>query len=274
MISHLEKTKRMKKFLYIILTLLISLQVSAKVPDKPNPPKLVNDFANEFSKQEKHALETKLVSFSRATSTQIVLVTVKTLDGEAPWAYAQQLGESWGVGQKGFDNGIVILIKSKTASSKGEVFIATGYGLEAVIPDATAKLIVDNEMIPEFKKGNMYDGVIAAVNTLQSLSLKEFSADEYRKDIRKEERIGGGVFTLILIVFIISSLFSGARRRGNASVGRSGLSTWILLSMLGSGRSHSGSFGNFSSGGGSFGGGGFGGFGGGSFGGGGAGGSW
>lgn len=269
MISHLEKTKRMKKIFYIIPALFFTYAVNAGIPEKPKKEKLVNDYAEVFSPQEQTALTAKLNSFANATSTQIVLVTRKSLDGDAPWAYAQHIGEEWGVGQKGFDNGIVILIKPKTASSKGEVFIATGYGLEAVIPDATAMLIVNNEMIPEFKRGNMYGGVVAAINTLQGLSLKEFTAQEYKGNARKEERIGGGVFTIILIFFIISSLFNGARRRGNASVGRSSLPTWILLSMLGSGRSHSGSFGNFSSGGGSFGG-----FGGGSFGGGGAGGSW
>lgn len=265
----------MRKIIYIILAVLFTVGVEGKVPKRPVPARLVNDFANKFNPQEKNALENKLVHFANSTTTQIVLVTVNSLDGEAPWKYAQEVGESWGVGQDEFDNGIVILIKPKTPTSKGEAFIATGYGLEAVIPDATAKLVVNNEMIPYFKREDMYGGVVAGLNVLQELSLKEYSASEYKNQARKEERVGGIVSVIIFFMFFLLPVFVGARRRGRSSVGRSSLPAWILLSMLGSGRSHSGSFGNFSSGGGSFGGGSsFGGFGGGSFGGGGAGGSW
>lgn len=265
----------MNKILYTTLAILFSVQLFAEVPKRPVPPKLVNDFAGEYTQQERNALENKLIDFANATTTQIVLVTVKSLDGEAPWMYAQQIGEEWGVGQKGSDNGIVILIKPKTPTSKGEAFIATGYGLEAVIPDATAKLIVNNEMIPHFKRNDMYGGVVAALDVLTKLSLQEYSASDYKKKARREERIGGSISTIVFILIFVISIFGNARRRGRSSIGRSSLPAWLLLSMLGSGGRHSGSFGNFSSGGGSFGGGGgFGGFGGGSFGGGGAGGSW
>jgi len=275
-----EKNKKMKKLfctISFILFALIATNLQSAIPDKPFPPRLVNDYATVFTRQQIIDLETKLIELSNSTKTQITIVTVNTLDGETPATYAFQVGEKWGVGDAKFDNGIVILYKPKMPDSKGEVFIATGYGLEGVVPDAIAKRIVEVEMIPEFKKGNYYGGIDAAVNTLISLSKKEFTAKDYeKKHGKKSSLITMLVLLFIGFIFIISS-FQGTRKINKSAIGRSNLPFWVLLGMLGSSNRSSGSFGNFSSGGGSFGGGGsggFGGFGGGSFGGGGAGGSW
>lgn len=261
---------------YIFFSLLIVLSqtgFSIVIPEKPNPPKLVNDFAGMLTNEEASALENKLVEFDNQSSTQIVVVTVKTLNGEDKAMVATEIGQQWKVGQKGFDNGIVLLVKEKTAESKGDVFIATGYGLEGVIPDATTKLIVENEIIPQFRQGNYYRGIDNAVNTLMKLSLKEFSAKEYEKKAGKKAPFGA-IFIVLVFIFIIFNGLSNAKNVRQRSMGRD-IPFWVLMGMLGSGSKRSGSFGNFSSGSGGFSsGGGFGGFGGGGFGGGGAGGSW
>ena len=169
----------------------------------------------------------------------------------------------WGVGQKKFDNGIVILFKDKTADSKGEVFIAPGYGLEGAVPDATAKKIVEYEMIPEFKQGNIFTGIDKAVNTLISLTKGEYSADEYSNRYSSKKSSGNSRFITIAIIFIVIMVIRRIfRGRGGGGSGFGGGTFY-------SGGSSSGGFSSFSSGSG-----GFGGFGGGSFGGGGAGGSW
>ncbi|MGD2035232.1 MAG: TPM domain-containing protein, partial [Bacteroidales bacterium] len=179
----------------------------------------------------------------------------------------------WGVGQKKFDNGIVFLVKEKTADSKGEVYIAIGYGLEGVIPDAIANRIIDNEVLPAFRQGNYFEGIDNALTIMMQLSLGEFTAKEYAERSSGESPVGV-FFGLAIAFFVITGIFGRAGRIRKNSIGRS-LPFWLLLSMLGSGSRHSGSWRNFSSGSGSFGGGGgFGGFGGGGFGGGGAGGSW
>ncbi len=277
MIFRSGKTKIMKKLYNIFLLLLISSTslLAINIPEKPYPPKLVNDFAGMFSQDEVNALENKLEDFSNRTSTQIVLVTLKDLQGEDKAMVATEIGQKWGVGSANFDNGIVLLIKPKTSDSKGEVFIATGYGLEGVIPDAIAKRIVENEIIPSFKQGDFYGGITKAVNTMMQLSLGEYSAKEYEERTASNEVPPGAIFGLIIIFFFFFGLIGRASRLGRRSIGRN-LPFWILLSMLlGSGSRGRGSWGNFSSGSGSFGGGsGFGGFGGGGFGGGGAGGSW
>lgn len=267
----------MLKRILFILALVVSLHSFAQdIPARPNPPQLVNDMANVLSTGEEEQLEMELEQFSRQTSNQIAIVTVSDLGGYPASEYAFRLGQEWGIGQKDKDNGIVVLFKPKTSDSKGQVFVAVGYGLEGVIPDAVANRdIVDNEMIPRFKQGDVYGGLAGGTQVIMSLAKGEFSAAEYHE---KASRGGGGfpfIIFIFIIFFVIIPIFRGKRRYYNSGVRGSSLPLWLLMGgMMGSGRSHGGSFGNFSSGGGSFGGGGFGGFGGGGFGGGGAGGSW
>ena len=241
------------------------------IPERPNPPRLVNDFANVLSSAEENQLEQKVLELFKATSTQIAVVTVKDLEGAAISSYAFELGEKWGVGNEKFNNGVVVLLKPKTSSSKGEVFIATGYGLEGAVPDIIADRIVEQEMIPWFKKGSYYGGINAGVDVLIGLAKGEYSAQQYaKKPLSKNKKRGWGLLPLI-IVFIIFRLFS----RRSVGLGHA-LPWWFLFSSMGS-SSHRGTFNDFSNSSGKFGGGdfgGFGGFGGGGFGGGGAGGSW
>jgi len=244
-------------------------------PDKPVPPRLVNDFAGMLSSNEVNALESKLVTFDDSTSTQIAIVTVTSLHGYDKADYAQRLGEKWGIGQKGKNNGILILVKPKSESENGEVYIAQGYGLEGAIPDLPASEIVNNEILPAFRAGDYYKGLDKATSTLMSLAKGEFSADEFRKKAKHDyTAITPFIIILIFIIIMISVRRGGGSNQQHIS--NKGLPFWMLLSMMNSRNSHNGSWGGFSGGGGGFGGGGggFGGFGGGSFGGGGAGGSW
>jgi len=260
----------MKKLvtIFAFLFILTSL-VHAQIPDKPVPARLVNDFAGILSSSEKQQLENTLVQFDRETSTQIAVVIVSDLDGYDPADYAVRLSEKWGVGQKGKDNGIIILLKPKHGNSKGQVFVATGYGLEGVLPDAVVnRTVVDQEMIPYFMENNYYKGLSAGIKVIMDITRGEYTADEYQQSYAKQkDGVIPGIFFFILLFIIISAI--RGRRNRFYSPGKS-LPFWIALGMM-SGRSshHGGSFGNFSSGRG-----GFGGFGGGSFGGGGAGGSW
>jgi uncharacterized protein len=264
----------MKQILIILFLFVFTFSVFAQdIPERPNPPRLVNDLANVLSDQEKQQLESELVQFNDQTSTQICLVTLPSLNGMEISDLSFKIGEKWGVGQKGKNNGIVIVFKPKTGNEKGAIFIAVGYGLEGVIPDGVANgKIIDKEMIPRFSKGDIYGGFSAGTKVLKSLALGEYTADAYQKKSggKKSEKGGGGFILVILIIIVLVSLFKGGKG-GHYNSGGS-LPFWLALGLLGSGRG-GGSFGGFS-GGGDGGGGGFGGFGGGSFGGGGAGGSW
>jgi len=270
------------KFLQVVFAVFVLIAVfsdrvaAQEFPEKPVPPRLVNDLAGMLTQGEVDALEQKLVAYDDSTSTQIAVVTISDLQGYAVADYAQRLAEKWGIGQKGLDNGVLILVKPRTSeTSRGEVSIAQGYGLEGVIPDIICGQIIDYEILPEFRNGNYYGGLDKATSTLMSLASGEFPADQYGRD--KGSDLTGLtplIFIIILIIIVLFIRSSGGSNHKN--IGSKGLPLWMLLTMMNSGSNrHSGSWGGFSGRGGSGGGGGgFGGFGGGSFGGGGASGSW
>lgn len=261
----------MKNLLLILFLSVFTLSVFAQdIPERPNPPRLVNDLAEVLTDQEEQQLESELVQFDQSTSTQITIVTVPSLNGYEKSDFTFQLGEKWGVGRKDKNNGIVIVFKPKTGNERGEVFVAIGYGLEGIIPDAIAnRTVVNNEMIPRFKQDDIFGGLYSGTKVLMSLAAQEFTAQDYEQKAGEKKSEGGALFIVILVVIILVSLFKGGR--GRQYNGGSSIPFWIAMSLLGSSNRGGGSFGGFSGGGG---GGGFGGFGGGSFGGGGAGGSW
>jgi len=234
------------------------------IPEAPNPPRLVNDFANILSPDELQSLESKLVAFNDSTSVQIAVVIVPTLGGYEKADFAQQLGQKWGVGGNKFDNGIVILVKPKTSSESGEAFIATGYGVEGLVPDATASDVYNNEMVPHFKQNDYYGGINAATDVLIALVKGEFKADNYGK----KKKGSSAIFVLIIIIVIIFLL--SRNNNNHHTINRSGGAGMLFFPWMMGGGGSGGGGGGY--GGGSSGG--FGGFGGGSFGGGGAGGSW
>lgn len=256
-----------QRFCLLLAILLIGVTGFAqKIPARPVPPRLVNDFADILSDREEYALETKLVSYNDTTSTQICVVTVTSLEGTTSDDFAYQIGEKWGVGTKD-NNGVVILVKPKTADELGDVSIQVGYGMEPYITDAANYVIRTKEMIPAFKEGDYYTGIDNAVDAIIGLASGAFTADEYTGS---DDGAFAGLIVFLLIVFCIVILTSRKGKGGNNGKGDKG-SFWrgLLWGILLSGGSNRG--GGWGSSGGSWGGssGGFGGFGGGHFGGGG-----
>ena len=275
------KFRLVSRLYHLVFLLFMAGSLFAQVPARPQPQRLVNDLQGLFSSRQIQVLERALVDFADSTSNQIVVVTVPELYGYDKAELAYEIGEQWGVGQKEFDNGLVILIKPKTASASGEVFIATGYGLEGAVTDAFAKMVIEREMIPYFRQNDYFGGTVAALKVLMPVISGEISTDKYAAS-QEEGLLPSLVFMMCigLVIFILAVSSKDNNQNmggGNNRGGRTFTATdaFILGSILGnsSGRRSGGSFGGGSFGGG-FGGGGFGGFGGGSFGGGGAGGSW
>ncbi|MBO7073323.1 MAG: TPM domain-containing protein [Bacteroidales bacterium] len=252
-----------KRFCLVLAIILIGVTGFAqKIPARPVPPRLVNDFANILSDKEEYALETKLVNYNDTTSTQICVVTVTSLDGTTSDDFAQKLGEKWGVGTKD-NNGVVILVKPKTADELGDVSIQVGYGMEPYITDAVNYVIRTKEMIPAFKEGDYYTGIDNAVDAIIGLASGAFTAEEYAD--KDGDALGILVIFLAIIVVIVLISSSGKGKGGRRS---SGFWNGFFLGSMFSGGGGS----SWGSGGGSWGGGhggSFGGFGGGHFGGGG-----
>lgn len=259
------------RLLFPTILFLLSVRLAAQeIPEPMVPYRLVNDFAGIFSYAANQALEQKLLAYHDSTSTQIYVVTVNDLGGYAPSDYAFRLGEKWQVGQKSKNNGAVILIKPKRGNSRGQAFIATGYGLEARINDAYAGRIVRNVMIPYFMEEDYFGGVNAAVDEMIARLSGEFTADE-------KEQEGIPLLAIIILVvgiLLLLAFLSGGGDQHIDSEGHHKGGNPVFFPPFIGGSRHNGGLGGF---GGGFGGGGFGGFGGGgggSFGGGGAGGSW
>ncbi|HPF93336.1 MAG TPA: TPM domain-containing protein [Tenuifilaceae bacterium] len=256
---------KIKTTILLIFFGLSTIALAQELPSPIQPPRLVNDFAQILTEREQSMLEAKLRAYHDTTSTQIYIITVPDLQGYDVADYAIRIGEKWGVGQQSKNNGAVILVKPRIGNERGEGFIATGYGLEDVIPDAIAKRIMEREMIPAFQQDDYYAGFDRATTVMISLASGKFTADGYMGE--------GGFFAVLPFIIFLTLLFVvlfNVNKTKGRSIGKN-IPFWIALGMM-SGGGRSGGFGGFSSGGGSFGG--FSGGGGGSFGGGGARGSW
>jgi uncharacterized protein len=259
-------------FVYTTLLLLLGSGVFAQglekyIPAKPSPARLVNDFLGLLSPDQQSALEKKLVAYDDSTSTQITVVTVGDIGGNELSEFAVELGRKWGVGGKANNNGVVLAVLIDEKRNKRNVFIATGYGLEGAIPDYTAKSIIENDILPNFRTKDIYRGLDEGVGSIMKAAAGKYKAPEgYSK--RKKKSVPGWVAVLIIIIIFV--VISGSSRGGGGMIGGRGgrrihrTPPIFWFPSGGGGRS--------SWGGGS--GGGFGGFGGGGFGGGGAGGSW
>ena len=261
----------MKLFWKINIQLIVLLALSQSlfaqdIPSPMSPPRLVNDFASVFTESEKQALESKLLIYNDTTSTQIYVVTVSDLEGYAVSDYAFKIGEKWNIGQKGKDNGAVILIKPKVGNSRGRAYISVGYGLEARINDAYAGRIIRDRMIPYFNTNDYFSGVNAAIDSM----IKRLEG-EFDPEMEKEEAMPLTAIILFVIFFIFFIIAISKKGDDDQNIGSDGRSSSrrgpvFFPPIIGGGRR-----GGFGSGGGF---GGFGGGGGGRFGGGGAGGSW
>lgn len=169
--------------IFFILVLLIAVPLTAQAQAESNIPSYrgyVNDFASVIDSADERAIGTVAQELDSKTTAQIAVVTLPTTKPVSIEQYAVQLFKEWGIGKKGKDNGILILM----AVDDKTVRIETGYGLEGAIPDAVASQIINRIMIPQFKQGNYSKGLLLAVVSVAQLIAKEYnitlsSAKEY-----------------------------------------------------------------------------------------------
>lgn len=255
----------MKRFLLVFLALLATGTAFAGwPPEKSN--RLVNDYSGMLTQAQAQALERRLVDFNDSTSNQVVVVVTPTIYGDDEDAAAQQLGQAWGVGQEEFDNGVVILIKSKTPDENwGAVAIATGYGAEGALPDVFCKRIINDHMIGPLGEGDYDRAIVAALDIILPVLAGEYSYAQYHKEKRRAALWALGAFLLFMVVVVGLCVWHYKRHpeqwKNNGGSGGIGSGGAFFGGPMGG--SWGGRGGGFSSGG-------FGGFGGGSFGGGGA----
>lgn len=248
----------MRIILFILVLLSAMLTSQAQIPPRPKPDRLVNDFSKEMpeflSDDEEAQLEQTLQNFSIETSNQICVVIVDDLNGMDDAMFATEILNTWGVGQKDKNNGVVILVKPTGGEGQRKLFISVGYGLEGAITDLQTKHIREDEIVPYFKQKQYYQGLMAGCEALMKAAKGEYNVKT--KSRNKSEWIENHPILFLIIVFIIILIIIKNGGRGGRG-----------FTYYGGGSS----FGGFSGG---SSGGGFGGFGGGRGGGGGSGGSW
>lgn len=208
----------------------------------------INDLANLLSSGEEAQLEKLLEEAENKTTSQFALLTLQSLQGESLEDYSIRVAEKWKIGQKGLDNGVIVII----AMAERKIRIEVGYGLEPILTDAKCGYIIRNHIVTSFKKGEYFKGISQALNAITGIVNKEFdiSPEElarYKKAQKKGKgsMIPFGLFMLMVIIFM--NIFRGGRGSGRGS-----------SIFWGGGSGSSGGFGGggFSGGGGSFGGGG------------------
>ncbi|WP_429049876.1 TPM domain-containing protein [Aeromonas hydrophila] len=233
----------MKRVIRALLScLLVWTTVVSAAPTFPALSGRVVDEANLMSRKQAHQLTQQLAAFEKRSGIQLVVVSIDTLAGDTIEEYGYQLGRHWGIGQKGKDKGVLLLI----AQDERKVRIEVGYGLEGALPDAIAANIIQTRILPAFKRGDMVAGVVAG-----SQAIMQALAGEYKPvDNASKDKLGGPwLFILMVIVMIVLH-----NLRGGGGGGRGGRRRAAYLAG-GFGGGFGGG-GGFSGGGGSFGGGG------------------
>lgn len=249
----------MKKFFYLFF--LVFLNITGQ-PNFPTLKNYANDFTSTLSNSELYTLNSALKTFDDSTSSQVVFLMIRSIEGYSLEMYTYEVASRNKIGSTK-NNGVLFFV----AKDDRKIRIEVGYGLEGALPDALASSILRNEVRPYFKHNEYYAGISAGLDAIMKAIKGEYTSDK-----KKDDKDGIGFPIMYIILILIFIIFSG--RKGGRG-GGGGLLPWLIISSMGSGRSKggwgSGGFGGFSGGGG-----GFGGFsgGGGSFGGGGASGSW
>lgn len=238
-----------RSFAAAIAALLFSLVASYAALSFPALTGRVVDDAGILSSSTRERLTSLLAEHERQTKNQVVVVTLSSLHDTSIEQYGYQLGRAWGIGLKGKNNGALIIVSPNTH----DVRIEVGYGLEGTLTDAQSKLIVENVMLPNFRKGDYDSGVLnGTITVLQALGGQPSASVTEPPVSDQQPDSGGGHIPIIVIVIVLWLVF--------------GRFFWPLffLGSLGGGWGRGGGFGGgfggssggFSGGGGSFGGGG------------------
>lgn len=168
----------------------------------------VHDYCGILNSADADSIETVLRLFNENTSNQIVVIITPAFGGRDIASFAFEVGNSWGIGQGKLNNGVVIVIKPKD-NTDGEAWIATGDGLEGVLPDIFCKRIVEEQMIPHFRDDDYAGGIEAALRVVMPVCAGEYTFEQYQKDTEEGNPILGGI---IVAGFIGLCIWSIARK--------------------------------------------------------------
>ena len=259
----------LRKFIWVLFISIGGwLSAQYTIPEKPKVLYPVYDEAGLLSSEEKELLNQKLIKFEDSTSTEIEVVIIPSTKGEDINFLATRFGQTWGIGKKGVDNGVVFLI----ATEDRQISIQQGRAVEKYLTASVAGQIIDYLIIPKFKQGKWYEGIDEGVNALMEATQGKFKPQKKKKEEGDFAMVAVLIFVAFIVIMIILIKY-GDKGGGGRGGGYNSFDD-VIISRRGR-SSFPGTFWGFPSSGGGSSGGGFGGFGGGgTFGGGGASGGW
>ena len=251
--------------LLVSVIFLCVISVAVWALDVPPLRGRVNDYAAVLSQDQVRTLEAQLAQFEQETGHQIAVLTIPTLEGEDIEGFSIRVAENWKIGKKGFDNGVILVVAVKDRRLRLEV----GYGLEGVLPDAMAKTITTQYIVPRFRSQDYAGGIIAGIDAVMKVIKQEPLPESARRKNTDQDRDLNSIamFVITLALFGFMAYASRAnRRKSNVWATRGRHHGPIIFGpgpFGGGGYSSGGGFfgggssgGGFSGGGGSFGGGG------------------
>lgn len=204
--------------------LFLAVQVSAL--EVPRLQGRVNDYAELLSPATEASLESVLKSLESSDSTQIVVLTIGSLQGDSLEEFSLRVVEDWKIGQQGLDNGVLLLV----ARDDRKIRIEVGYGLEGKLTDMTAGRIIGNVMGPRFKQGDFNQGIIDGIGAIVMTVRGEFTAAAETKPNGSGREDPGGLLTSMIFIFFIFGSLLRKSKVAAAAVG--GIATPLLAFLL------------------------------------------
>ena len=223
--NHDRQMRRMGLIALLLAVVLAVLQLASPAFAAPTYPPLtgrVTDAAGVLPADVAAALESRLKTLEDTTGTQLVVATVADLEGYEIDEYGVGLLRSWGIGQKGTNNGAILLV----APAQRKLRIEVGYGLEGTLTDAVSSQIIRRTIVPRIKSGDMAGGIVAGADALIKLlqlppdqqAMAVASAAQAQKDSKDRPGLGALVWLVILIVWIVLASRPGRRGRSRGPV--------------------------------------------------------
>ena len=217
----------MKKILWVIILLVLLLPSPAKALEVPALQGHVNDYAGLISPEAKAKLENDLRAFEQSDSTQVVILTIPSLEGEDLEGFSIRVATTWKIGQQTKDNGVLLLV----ARQERKIRIEVGKGLEGVLTDLLSGRIIDLVIKPNFKRGDYSGGFVAGVAAIIDATRGEFKGEAHRPPVQHKK--GAPSFLTLLVFLGILLLFLGSLSRTLGGItGAAGLPLITHLGLL------------------------------------------
>lgn len=194
---------RMSKLIVALLFVVTTFGGNVSAQEFPSPRGFMNDFAGLLSEDEAVKLQIELAKFDAKLGYEITVVTVKSLEGYSIEEFTKRLANRWGVGKKGKDNGVMLLF----APTERKIRIAVGNGLQRQLPDSEAKRIIDEKIIPQFRKNRLNDGIASGAHSVMQVldSVRANPEAELSATTTKSPDFGEVAMTLGVILLCLAS---------------------------------------------------------------------